>query len=65
MSETNTCDVCGRSVTITTERGEYVTGLRGYRYSDGSVRCEGNTHGPHGACVTMRDGETVLLEGDE
>jgi len=62
MARTATCDVCGRTVTITTDRGEYVTGLQGYEYSDGTIRCEGNRHGPDGKCATRQDGETVYLE---
>jgi len=61
MAMTDTCDVCGRTVTITTDRGEYVTGLQGFRYSDGSVRCMGNEHGPEGKCATTREGEVVYL----
>ena len=41
MARTGTCDNCGRSVTITTDRGEYVVrGLRGYEFSDGTIYCE-------------------------
>ena len=61
MAKTDKCGVCGRSVTITTNRGEYVTGLQGYEMSDGSVRCEGNQFGPEGSCVTNQDGEAVLV----
>lgn len=63
MPRTDSCDVCGRTVTITTDRGEYVTGLQGWEYSDGTIRCEGATVGPDGMCATRKDGETVYLEG--
>lgn len=66
MAKSETCDVCGRAVTITTDRGEYVTGLQGYEYSDGSVRCEGNSHGPADACLTTdSDGNVVEIKNGE
>lgn len=65
MATTDTCDNCGRSVTIKTDRGEYVTGLAGHRYTGGRVFCEGYSHGESGVCLTRNsDGKTVKL-GDE
>lgn len=62
MAEANTCDVCGRSVTITTTRGEKVTGLQGYRMYNGSVLCHGNQHAPDGKCMTTdSEGQQKLL----
>jgi len=62
MSRTDVCDVCGRTVTITTSRGEYVTGLQGYEYHDGSIRCHANEHASEGKCAKMENGEVVEIE---
>jgi hypothetical protein len=66
MARTDSCDVCGRTVTITTDRGEYVArGVEGRELSDGSVRCLGNEFAPDGYCATTEAGERVLVEGDD
>lgn len=64
MARTDRCDMCGRSVTITTDRFEYVTGLEGYEYADGTVRCRGNQFGPVGKCMTTDNDGNPVEVGD-
>jgi len=65
MAKAETCEVCGRSVTIVTDREEYVDGLQGYEEEAGVVLCEGNRFGTPGVCVTTdKDGDSIEVMAD-